>query len=373
MLLILKIGITQTEKRNGMKNYYILTINPGSMSTKAGIFKNEKELFSESIEHQSEFLEAFQTVNDQFEFRLKTVLGIMEKHHFDTKILSAVVGRGGLLPPIKSGGYIVNDAMKKLIWEGNLSEHASNLGALLADAIAEPLGIPAFIYDGVSSDEMDDIARITGFPEIKRKSYCHVLNSKAMGRKYAMDTGKSYDDMNLIIAHLGGGISISAHQNGRIIDVISDDTGPFSPERSGSIPLFSLIEFIYSKNYEKKELQKIIRGTGGLKGHLGTSDCREIENRILDGDIKAKQIYEAQAYQISKGIGEIAIVLKGKIDAIILTGGMAYSQNMTDMIKEYIAFIAPVKCLPGENELEALACGGLRLLSGEEKPHIFMG
>jgi len=355
-----------------MKKYYILTINPGSTSTKAGIFENEKEVFSESVEHQSEVLEAFQTVNDQFEFRKKTVLKIIEKHHFDTKKLSAVVGRGGLLPPIKSGGYIVNDSMKKIIWEDNLSEHASNLGALLADAIAKPLDIPAFIYDGVTSDEMEDIARITGFPEIQRQSFCHVLNSKAMGRKYAMEMKKNYTDMNLLIAHLGGGISISAHKNGKIIDVISDDTGPFSPERSGSIPLFALVELIYSKHYEKKELIKKIRGMGGLKGHLGTSDCREIEKRILNGDTKAKQIYEAQAYQIAKGIGEIAVVLKGKIDAIILTGGMAYSEKMTNMIKDYIAFIAPVKCLPGENELEALARGGLRLLRDEEKPHIFV-
>jgi len=257
-----------------MKNYYILAINPGSTSTKIGVFENEKEVFSESVAHQSDVLEAFQTVNDQFEFRKNTILEIIKKHHFDPEKLAAVVGRGGLLPPIKSGGYIVNDVMKNLIREGHLSEHASNLGALLADAIARPRGIPAYIYDGVSSDEMADIARISGFPEIQRKSFCHVLNTKAMGRKYATAMGKNYHDLNLLIAHLGGGISISANKQGKIVDVISDDSGPFFPERSGSIPLLPLVELIYSNQYEKKKLLKKIRGMGGLKGHLGTSDCR---------------------------------------------------------------------------------------------------
>ena len=352
-------------------NYYILTINPGSTSTKIGVFENETALFLAAVEHQNGELEGFETVNQQFGFRQNTIRQILSERAFDVKKLSAVVGRGGLLPPIKAGGYRVNAAMKNLILSGELSEHASNLGALLADAVAAPLGIPAFIYDGVSADELADIARITGFPEIRRQSFCHVLNSKAMGRKYAQSLGKSYQQLNLIIAHLGGGISISAHQKGRIIDVISDDTGPFSPERSGSIPLFSLVELIYSRCFDKKELLKKIRGNGGLKGHLGTRDCREIEQRIQNGDLQAAQIYAAQAYQIAKGIGELAPVLKGEIDAIILTGGMARSEKMTAMIEPYIRFIAPVQCLPGEIELEALALGGLRLLRGEEQPHIF--
>nr|WP_320026348.1 butyrate kinase [uncultured Acetobacterium sp.] len=354
-----------------MKNYFILTINPGSTSTKIGVFENETEVFTQSVEHASAVREAFPTINDQFDFRKKTVLEILTARQFDLNKLSAVVGRGGLLPPVHAGGYVVNQAMKDLILAGNLSPHAANLGALLADAIAGPLGIPAFIYDAVSADEMVDIARITGFPEIQRKSLCHVLNSKAMGRKYAKEMGTSYTALNLVIAHLGGGISISAHQKGRIIDVISDDTGPFSPERSGSVPLFPLVDLIYDKHYQKTELLKKIRGQGGLKGHLGTGDIREIEKRILAGDDKAKQVYEAQAYQIAKGIGEIAVVLKGELDGIILTGGMAYSEKLTNIIKEYIAFLAPVKCLPGENEMEALALGGLRLLRGAEAPHLF--
>lgn len=356
-----------------MQTYFILTINPGSTSTKIGVFENETELFTQSVEHDNTSLEGFLTVNDQFEFRKKTVLEVLRAHQFDHNKLAAVVGRGGLLPPIHAGGYRVNQAMKDLILAGQLSPHAANLGALLADAIAAPLGIPAYIYDAVSADEMADIARITGFPEIHRKSLCHVLNSKAMGRKYANEMGKTYAEMNLVIAHLGGGISISAHKKGRIIDVIADDTGPFSPERSGGVPLLALVELIYSSDYQKNQLLKKIRGQGGLKGHLGSGDIREIEQRIRTGDAKAKQIYEAQAYQIAKGIGEMAVVLKGEIDGIILTGGMAYSEKLTTMIKEYIAFLAPVKSMPGENEMEALALGGLRLLKGEEEPQVFSG
>ena len=354
-----------------MQTYFILTINPGSTSTKIGVYGNETELFTQSVEHDSADLEAFPTVNDQFEFRKTTLLKILSEHRFDCNKLAAVVGRGGLLPPIHAGGYLVNQAMKDLILAGQLSPHAANLGALLADAIASPLGIPAFIYDAVSADEMEDVARITGFPEIHRKSLCHVLNSKAMGRKYAKEMVKTYAEMNLVIAHLGGGISISAHKKGRIIDVIADDTGPFSPERSGGVPLLALVDLIYSKHYQKKELDKKIRGHGGLKAHLGTADIREIEKRILSGDNKAEQVYQAQAYQIAKGIGEMAAVLKGEIDGIILTGGMAHSEKLTNMIKKYIAFLAPVKNLPGENEMEALALGGLRLLRGEEEAHIF--
>jgi butyrate kinase len=354
-----------------MKSDVILTINPGSTSTKVGVFENETELFSATVEHQNRDLAVFESVNQQFDFRKDKVMQILAAHNFDMKRLSAVVGRGGLLPPIKSGGYLVNEAMKNLILSGGLSEHASNLGALLADAVAASLGIPAFIYDGVSADEMEEIARITGFPEIRRRSFCHVLNTKAMGRKYAHALGKNYADLNLVIAHLGGGISISAHRKGRIIDVISDDSGPFSPERSGSIPLFAFVDLIYSQQYEKKELLKKIRGNGGLKAHLGTRDCREIERRIVEGDEKAERIYEAQAYQIAKGIGEMATVLKGEIDAIILTGGMALSKKMTNMIEPYIRFMAPVQCMPGEIEMEALALGGLRLLRGEEQPHVF--
>jgi butyrate kinase len=256
--------------------------------------------------------------------------------------------------------------MKEKILYKDIISHASNLGALIADNIAAPLGIPALIYDSVAADEMYDIAHITGVSDIIRQPYSHVLNTKAMARKYAKTIGKHYEDMNFLVAHIGGGVSVNAHEKGRIVDSIEDDGGPFSIERSGSIPLSYIIDMAYSNKYSKKELVGKLRGMGGLKSHLGTHDCREVERRIMDGDDHAATVYKALAYQIAKGIGEMAPVLKGNIDAIILTGGVAYSEMLTGWIKEYIKFIAPVHILPGENEMEALAFGALRILNNEE-------
>ncbi|MFA7659760.1 MAG: butyrate kinase, partial [Anaerovoracaceae bacterium] len=236
----------------------------------------------------------------------------------------------------------------------------------IAASIAEPLGIPAYIYDAVSSDEFCDLARVTGMPEFTRRNFSHVLNAKAMGRKYAKKADGSYSDYNLIIAHLGGGISISAHQKGRIMDSISDDAGPFSPERSGSMPLNFIVELCYSGKFTREEVLRKIRGGGGLKAHLGTADCREIEKRIVAGDEYAKLIYEAMGYQIAKGIGNICTVFDGPIDAIILTGGVAYSKMITEMVTKRVDFIAPVVLFPGENEMESLTLGALRILRGEE-------
>jgi butyrate kinase len=253
-----------------------------------------------------------------------------------------------------------------MIYGDKVVDHASNLGALIAASIADPLGIPAYIYDAVSADEFCDLARVTGFPEYSRRNFSHVLNTKAMGRKYAKEKGGAYSDFNLIIAHLGGGISISAHKKGRIIDSISDDGGPFSPERSGSVPLNFIVELCYSGKYTKGEVLRKIRGGGGLKAHLDTADCRQIEERIAAGDEHAKLVYEAMGYQIAKGIGTICPVFDGPIDAIILTGGVAFSKMITDMVKEKVSFIAPVAVYPGENEMESLTLGALRILREEE-------
>ena len=277
-----------------------------------------------------------------------------------------MVGRGGLLPNLHAGGYLVNPHMKEALLGGQASPHASNLGALLAYEIAEPLGIPSYIYDAVMADEFEEIAKVTGLPDVQRQSMCHVLNMKAMSRKVAEKHGKRYEDMTLLVAHLGGGISIGIHKGGKIIDAIRDDAGPFSPERSGSIPLLYIVDMCYSGIYNRKEMIKRIRGMGGLKAHLGTADCRRIEKMIESGDERAKLLYEAQAYQVAKGIGELAPVVSGKVDYIILTGGVAYSKMMTDMIKERVEFIAPVEIMPGEDEMEALALGALRILRGEE-------
>ena len=351
--------------------YSILAINPGSTSTKIALYEEERLVFFEQAEHSDEDLAGSADILDQLDYRLEVILAILNKKQVSLQTLSAVVGRGGLLPPVNAGGYLVNEKLKAVILSGTLSPHASNLGALLADKIAAPLGIPSLIYDSVSSHEFPDIAMVTGIPEFLRHSQCHVLNSKAMGRKVAEKYGKRYDELNLIVAHLGGGISISIHEKGRIVDSIGDDAGPFSPERTGSIPLMYIIELCYSGKYTKSEMIRKIRGMGGIKAHLGTHDCRLVEKMIANGNEKAKLIYEAEAYQISKGIGQLASVLCGNIDYIILTGGIANSKMMTGMITERIKYIAPVEIMPGEVEMEALAFGALRILRGEEAPSVF--
>ena len=355
-----------------MSQYYILAINPGSTSTKIAVYENEKEIFESSLDHTSEELAKCHSQKDQFFMRKEVVLNELKKHNFPLEKLSAVVGRGGQIAPLQAGGYYVNEAMKRKIIQGPIIAHASNLGALLAAAVADPLHIPALIYDAVGSDEMTPVAKVTGIAGLKRESFCHVLNTKAMARKAAAEKGKTYQDMNFVIAHLGGGISISAHEHGRIIDVITDDAGPFSPERSGSVPILYIVDMCYSGEYSKSELKKKLRGMGGLKALLGTFDCREIEKRINAGDEEAKLAYEAEAYQIAKGIGELATTMSGNVDEIILTGGVANSKMLTGMVSERVKFIAPVHVMPGDNELEALSLGALRILRGEEEAHTYV-
>ena len=272
-----------------------------------------------------------------------------------------------MLPRVKSGAYVVNETMLDTLKNKPAMEHASNLGAPIAYAIAQAAGVKAYIYDSVRTDELHDIARISGIPEIERTSTSHVLNTRAMAIKAAKKYGKKYQDMNIVVAHLGGGISLNVHEKGRIVDIISDDEGPFSPERAGRLPCTALIELCYSGKYDKKTMLKRIRGNGGLKAYLGTVDAREVEKMIESGDEKAKLIYEAMAYQIAKGIGELATVVEGKVDLIILTGGIAYSKLITSWVKKRVEYIAPVEIMPGENEMESLAYGILRVLRGEEK------
>lgn len=348
-------------------SYKVLAINPGSTSTKLAYYEDNLQIFSEGIDHDHKELEKFEKITDQFQLRKNLVLEVVKQHGVKVEELSAVVARGGLIVPLKAGGYLVTEDMKNRIVSGRVVPHASNLGALIAAAIAEPLNIPAYIYDAVSADEMDDFAKITGVPEIRRESLCHVLNSKAMARKAAKELGKTYEECNFVVAHLGGGISISAHRQGRICDLIADDFGTFSPERSGSIPLVQMVDLCYSGKYTRQEMQKKLRGNGGLKALLNTSDAREVQNMIQAGNKYAEEVYFAMAYQIAKGIGHLAVVFKGKLDGIILTGGVAYSKILTEWIKEYVSFLAPVQILPGENELESLAFGALRILKGEEE------
>lgn len=353
-------------------NYKILSINPGSTSTKIAVYENEQPLFVKTIDHPTGELERFDNVSDQFDMRKNHVLQVLEENGVAADSLAAIVGRGGLLPPVKSGGYLVNRAMLDELRFGRAKPHASNLGALIAHSIAEPLGIPAYIYDAVSADELSAVAKITGIPEIIRQSFCHVLNSKATARKAAARLGKTYQEMNFIVAHIGGGISVSAHARGKIIDVITDDAGPFSPERAGSVPLDYIIDICYNSGYSQKELMAKLKKNSGIKGLLGTNDCREVERRIACGDEYAGRVYEAQAYQIAKGIGEMAPPLYGKIDAVILTGGMAYSQYITQEVTRRVEYLAPVIVMPGENEMDALTMGALRILREEETAHEYV-
>lgn len=353
------------------KGYRQLIINPGSTSTKLAVFRDSEKLIQKNIEHSPEELSRFETITEQLPMRMKTLERFLDQYQVEGESFSAVVGRGGLVPGLQNGGYVVNTALYHAL-EGDISSpHASNLGGMMAFSVGEQYGIPAYIYDAVTSGSLSPVAQITGMKDIRRQSFCHVLNSRAMAMKYAAECGVDYKNLRLLVAHLGGGISVSVHEHGVIVDTIGDDEGQFSPERSGSVPSLELIRLCYSGNYTFQEMKKKIRGMGGMYAHLGTSDCRVIEKRIREGDVYADQVFQAQAYQIAKGIGQLSIVLKGRCDAIILTGGLAYSKMLTKRVEEYVGFLAPVVVMPGENEMEALALGGLRMLRGEEAAHLY--
>ena len=349
-----------------MESQLIFVINPGSTSTKVALYDGHTLLFKENIIHPYDELSQFPTVNSQLAFRLEPVMACLDEHGFRPEQLAIVMGRGGMFPPMRGGGYIVNDAMKQMIYEAKINQHASNLGALMADEVARIAGVSAYIYDAVSTDEFPAISKVTGLPEVERQSFCHALNSKEAARRYAESIGHRYEDLNLLVAHLGGGITVTAHHRGRIEDSLADDAGPFSPERSGSIPVLNVIDLCYSGKYTKEEMQHKIRGVGGLRGHLGTSDCQKIEAMIASGDEHARLVYDAMAFQIAKGICNILPILESEVDAIIITGGIAHSEYITDRVTKYVRIIAPVVIMPGEFEMEALADGGYRILHGEE-------
>ncbi|SHK18310.1 butyrate kinase [Paramaledivibacter caminithermalis] len=354
-----------------MSNVYrVLVINPGSTSTKIAIYDNEKPVLDTTLRHPTEEINKYEKIYDQYEFRKNVILDALNEKEINLTKLNAVVGRGGLLKPIKGGTYSVNEKMLEDLKVGVLGEHASNLGGILAHEIALNLNIPAFIVDPVVVDELQDVARISGMPEIDRKSIFHALNQKAVARRAAKEKGKNYEDMNFIVAHLGGGISVGAHSKGNVIDVNNalDGEGPFSPERSGGLPVGDLAKLCFSGKYTHAEIKKMIKGKGGLVAYLGTNDGREVVKMIENGDKKAELIYKAMAYQVAKEIGSCAAVLKGNVDAIVITGGIAYDKMFVDWIKEKVEFISEVIVYPGEDEMIALAEGGLRVLRGEEEP-----
>ncbi|AZR73444.1 butyrate kinase [Anoxybacter fermentans] len=352
-----------------MSSFKILVVNPGSTSTKIAVYEDENEIFKTNITHSREELAPYEKITDQLPLRKKVILNALKEHGIKISELDAVSGRGGLLWPIPGGTYTVNEKMLEDLKVGVQGQHASNLGGLIAYEIAKEAGGKAFIVDPVIVDEMEPVARYSGIPEIKRKSIFHALNQKAMGRKVAKELGKEYEECNFVIAHMGGGVSVGAHSKGRVIDVNNalDGEGPFSPNRSGGVPVGDLVKMCFSGKYTQEEILKKIVGEGGLVAYLNTTDLRKVEEWIETGDEDAYLIFRAMAYQIAKEIGSAATVLKGQVDAIILTGGMAHSERLTKMISERVSFIAPVKICAGENELEALALGALRVLRGEER------
>lgn len=350
-------------------SYKLLVINPGSTSTKIGVFEDETLLFEETLRHSTEEIARYNSIVDQKDFRKELIVNLLANKNYDIHSLNVVVGRGGLLKPIPGGTYAVTDALLEDLKVGVQGQHASNLGGILAKEIGDSIGVPSYIVDPVVVDELDPIARYSGHPLLPRISIFHALNQKAVAKRYAKENDVAYDSLNLIVAHMGGGVSVGAHKNGRVVDVNNtlDGDGPFSPERCGTLPAGPLARLCFSGDYTLKEVMKMINGNGGLNAYLHTNDMREVTKMAFeDGNEEAKKVFDAFNYQVAKDIAAMAAVLEGKVDQIILTGGIAYGPRVTDAIKARVGFIAPVTIYPGEDELLALAQGALRIMNNEE-------
>ncbi len=361
-------------REEALRVHRILVINPGSTSTKIAVYRDTKPRLVETIRHSVEDLARFEKVTDQFAYRKEIILQRLEKAREKIDEITAVIGRGGMIKPVESGVYEVNEAMKRDLIKGVMGEHASNLGGLIADDIARSLPhARAFIADPVVVDELEDIARVAGHPLFERKSIFHALNHKAISRTFAQQTGRKYEDLNLIVAHMGGGITVGAHEKGRVIDVNQglDGDGPFSPERSGTLPVGDLARVCFSGKYDLNDVKKMITGKGGLVAYLGTNDVYKIDLMAQDGNEKAGFLLDAMAYQVAKEIGAMSAVLKGRVDAIILTGGIAYNTRVVDFIKVMVAHIARVVVFPGEDEMKALAMNALQVLRGEKEAKVY--
>ena len=354
-------------------SYKLLIINPGSTSTKIGVYEDEKQLFEETLRHSTEEISKYATIYDQKDFRKEVILSVLKQNNFDIKELNAVVGRGGMLKPIPGGTYAVSDKLVEDLKVGVQGQHASNLGGILAREIGDELGVPSFIVDPVVVDELDDVARFSGMPEIPRKSKFHALNQKAVAKRYAKEMGKAYEDFNLIVVHMGGGVSVGAHNHGKVVDVNNalDGDGAFSPERAGGVPSGDLVKLCFSGKYTEKEVYSKLVGKGGLNAYANTNDMRDILQAMAKGDKKAKELFDAFIYQVCKDVGAMSTVLKGKVDKIILTGGIAYSDVIDNAIKERVGWIADLQIYGGEDELLALTQGALRVLNKEEEAKIY--
>jgi len=351
-----------------MKDVRVLAINPGSTSTKIAVYQNTEPIFLKNIKHSPEELAVFPKITDQFQFRKNIILQQLKEADIQLENVLAVMGRGGLLKPIPSGVYEVNEAMIADLKNSPLGEHASNLGGLIAmDIVSSLPNARAYIVDPIVVDELDDIARISGHPLFQRISIFHALNQKAVAREFAKTTHRKYEDLNLIVVHLGGGITVGAHHKGRVIDVNQglDGEGPFSPERTGTLPIGELVRLCFSGKYALKEVQKMVKGEGGLVAYLGTNNAADVEKMVDEGDAHAELIYHAMAYQVAKMVGEMYTVLKGEVDAILITGGIAYDKGFVNWIQERVYKLAPIHIYPGEDEMHALAINGLMVIRGE--------
>ncbi|MBD5393550.1 MAG: butyrate kinase [Lachnospiraceae bacterium] len=346
-----------------------LIINPGSTSTKIGVFEDETLLFEETLRHSTEEIAQYASIVDQKDFRKQIIIDLLKEKDFDINSLQVIVGRGGMLKPIPGGTYAVSDELLEDLKIGKQGQHASNLGGILAREIGDSIGVPSYIVDPVVVDELMPIARYSGVPELPRTSVFHALNQKAVAKRYAKEKGVSYDSLNLIVVHMGGGVSVGAHEKGRVIDVFNalDGDGAFSPERAGAVPSGALIKMCFSGEYTEKEVYKKIVGNGGFNAYLGTNDMRDVAKMIEEGDDHANEVREAFILQVCKNIGSMSCVLKGKVDQIIVTGGIAYNKDVVDQMQERAGFIAPFTVYPGEDELLALTQGALRVMNGEEE------
>jgi butyrate kinase len=352
-----------------MSEPHILVINPGSTSTKVSLFEGEQEIFTETIEHRLEDLARFNRASDQDLYRMELIIDSLQRKKIEAGKIKAIVGRGGLLKPIEGGTYRVNQQMVADLRRGVQGDHPSNCGGLIAYAISKNINCDAFIVDPVVVDELEDLARLSGMPLIPRRSIFHALNQKSVARQAAEKLGKKYSDINVIVAHLGGGITVGAHRLGRVIDVNNglDGDGPYSPERSGDVPVGDLVKVCFSGEYTFADMKKLIKGHGGVVAYLGTNDMKLVEKEVMEGNENYRLIYEGIAYQIAKAIGSCATVLNGKVDAVCISGGLAYSEILVNWVRERVDWIAPVMLFPGEEEMKALALGALRVLRGKEE------
>lgn len=347
----------------------ILVINPGSTSTKIAVFQDRCCIHEKNFAYTAEELAPFPSIISQKNFRLRQILEYLSSIELDCSQLSAVVGRGGAIGPVESGAYLVNELLFDRLAYRPVGEHASNLGGILAYEIASMAGIPAMVYDGVTVDELNDMARMTGLKGICRFSRCHALNMRAAAIQTAAELGRKYAECNFIVAHMGGGTTMSAHLHGRMTDVLIDSEGPLSAERSGGLPATTLLKYMIRENLSPQEMLKLTRGKGGMVSLLGTNSILEVERRAKEGDPDAELALNTMCYQTAKGICQLSAALCGKIDRIILTGAVAKSEMITETIIKRISFLAPVVVVPGEHEMEALALGALRVLNGEEQAH----